>query len=46
MTIKNKTKINLLFEINVLRHSLGFTIGGFLMKEEIKGYITFRREVT
>lgn len=45
MTVKNKTKINLL-EIKVLRHSLGLTIGGFLMKEEIKGYITFRREVT
>lgn len=38
MTVKNKNKS--FSEIAVLRLSLGLTMGGFLMKEEIKGYIT------
>lgn len=41
MAVKNKTKVNHFPEIIVLRHSLGLTAGKFLMKEEIKGYITF-----
>lgn len=38
---QNKTKANNFREIIVLRHSFVLKIGGFVMKEEIKGYIAF-----
>ena len=42
---QNKTKANNFHEIIVLRHSFVLKIGGFVMKEEIKGYIAFWKGV-